>query len=142
MFKRIAITAAVGLGAIGFGAQSAAATTPPDQWAQEIADCAEATGMTATDASAGGATISVSDSGTFISAEVFGGVGSHVDEYVSCVVQAGRASGWLHAVVGQTSDADGLQALSYGDAWTILWSYDSDSNIMLMVVTSEPVTLG
>ena len=142
MFKHIAITAAAALSAVGFGAQSAGATTPSgDGWAQEIGNCAEATGMTATDASAGGANVTVASSGRFVAAEVFAGAGSHVTEYLTCVIDAGVASGWLHLVVGQTSDADGMQAITFGSGVTILWSYSSDSNIMLVVATEEPITV-
>jgi hypothetical protein len=97
--------------------------------------------MTATSASAGGADILVSEGGRWVSASVFAGVGSHVSTYVECVIGAGVASGWLHNAIDGTSDADGLQALSYADGTTIMWSYDSDSNIMTMIVTTEGVTI-
>jgi hypothetical protein len=77
--------------------------------------------MTATGASAGGADLTVSQAGSLITAEVFAGADSHVNEYISCIVNAGRAPGWFGSVVGQTSDADGLQAPTFGGgAWTIL----------------------
>ena len=141
MFKRIAMIAASLFSAIGFGVDAGAAA-PPDAWAQEIADCADATGMTATGVSGGGAEIVVSQTGRFIFAELFAGLGSRVEEYMGCIIDAGRAPGWFAAVIGQTSDADGLQAVTFGGEWTILWSYDSDDNVVLVVVTTDPVTLG
>jgi hypothetical protein len=140
MLKRIAIIAGIALTVIAIGAQPTVATSN-EAWAQEIADCAEATGMTDTGASAGGADITVSQNGSFITAEVFAGVGSHVTEYVNCIVEARLAPGWLHAVIGQTSDADGMEAITFGSGVTVLWSYDSDSNVMLIVATDSDITV-
>jgi hypothetical protein len=138
----IAITGAM-LAIVGLARTSHAQS----DWTDELERCARQEGITTLEHSEGGADIVVANNGTFVTAEISDELVLGVAQYISCMIDAGVVPGWFFAVMDQTSDSDGLQALSFGVRYsedianTVLWSYDTADATTLIIVTTSEVTL-
>jgi hypothetical protein len=121
-----ATTLAAGAVLIGLPADAA----PPIGWADQLAQCAINYGVDASQ-------IGHPDSDQFISMTI-----PALDLLLfsaSCMTIPELTPAWLFDVMSQTADIDGVQAITFENGLTVLWSYDSDNSELFLVVTEEQV---